>query len=91
MTSPARQKKLFEKIRQKRCKNVRFDDLCSLVKAYGWVLDRIAQNNHYFYVHPDYEGAIINIAKPHRGGDVRPYYCNNALKRIQEVASYDDE
>jgi hypothetical protein len=87
--SPSREK-LFSRIREQRCKSVRFDDLCSLVQAYGWVLDRIAQNNHYYYIHPDYPELIINIAKPHRGNQVKRVYCKNALRCIQEIIEYDD-
>jgi len=89
MTSKTRRKKLFNKIDQKRCKSVRFDDLCTLVEAYGWVLHRIAKNNHYYYVHPDHAEAIINIAKPHQG-DVKRHYCRTALGIIQEFED-DDE
>jgi hypothetical protein len=82
---------LLEAIRQKRCRNVRFDDLCSLVEKYGWVLDRIAKNNHYYYIHPEHPGIIINIPKPHSGNEVKRVYCKTAIECIQEISEYDDE
>lgn len=89
MASPARSKKLFDKIRQKRCKNVRFDELCSLLEKHGWILHTIARNSHYIYVHTNYEGTV-NVPKPHPGPDVKPFYCRRALSAIEEVAGYDE-
>jgi len=88
MVSSEHHRRQFEKVLQKRCKNVGFDELCSLLEMHGWTLDRIARNNHYIYVHPDYEG-IVNIPKPHRGSDVKPVYCRHALQAIEEVAGYE--
>lgn len=87
--SPSKEK-LLQRIREKRCKAVRFDDLCSLVEKYGWVLDRIARNAHYYYIHPEHPNMIINIAKPHSGDEVKPVYCKKALELIEEIAEYDE-
>jgi len=59
------------------------------MEAYGCVLDRIC-GSHHIYTHPRYEG-IITIPKPHRGADVKPPFCWQALKAIQEMVSYGDE
>ena len=88
MTSLERRKKLFNRVHQKRCKNVGFGQLCSLLEMHDWTLERIAKNNHYIYVHPNYEGTV-NIPKPHKGTDVKPPYCRNALRAIEEVAGYE--
>jgi predicted RNA binding protein YcfA (HicA-like mRNA interferase family) len=89
MTTSTRRRKLYEKILRKRCKNVRFEDLCSLLEMYDWVLDRIARNSHYIYVHSDYEG-IVNVPRPHDSPHVKSPYCRDALLAIQEVMGYDD-
>ncbi len=89
MTSSDRRQKLYRKISNKRCKNVRFKDICKLLEMYDWVLDRIARNSHYIYVHHDYEG-IVNIPRPHDSPNVKLPYCRNALRAIQEVIN-DDE
>jgi predicted RNA binding protein YcfA (HicA-like mRNA interferase family) len=88
MTSPDRRRRKFDRICQKRCKNVKFDELCSLLEMHDWTLDRIARGNHYIYVHPDYEG-IVNIPKPHKDPDVKSVYCRHALRAIEEVAEYE--
>jgi predicted RNA binding protein YcfA (HicA-like mRNA interferase family) len=85
--SPERCEREFERIRAKRCRNVRFDELCSLLEMHGWVLDRIARNNHYIFVHRDYLG-IVSIPRPHRG-HVKLPYCKHALQAIEEVAGYE--
>lgn len=89
MTSPARRQKTFARISAKRCKNVGFEELCNLLKLHDWVLDRVAKNNHYIYVHPEYEGTTVNIPKPH-SGDVKRCYCRHALAAIREVTGYDE-
>ena len=89
MTASDRRQKLYEKIIGKRCKNVRFQDICKLLEMYGWVVDRVARNSHYIYVHPDYEG-IVNIPRPHDGPTVKLPYCRNALRAIQELVNNDE-
>jgi predicted RNA binding protein YcfA (HicA-like mRNA interferase family) len=88
MTSLERRRRKFDGVRQKRCKNVGFNELRSLLEMHDWTLDRIAKNNHYIYVHPDYEG-IVNLPKPHKGSDVKPVYCRHAIRAIEEVADYE--
>jgi len=90
LTSLSRPRRLYERIRSKRCKNVHFKELCSLLEMHDWALDRIARKNHYIYIHEDYEG-VVSIPRPHRGSDVKSPYCWRALRAIQEVADYDDE
>ncbi len=88
MTSLTRRKKRYLRIKEKRCKSVRFQELRSLLEMHEWVLHRVARNSHYIFVHSDYVG-IVNVPKPH-GADVKSVYCRHALKAIQEVAGYDE-
>jgi len=88
MAPSDRRKRRSDRIRQKRGKNTSFNELCSLLEAHGWTLERIARDNHYLYVHPDYEG-IVNVPRPHQGSEVKSVYCRNALQAIKEVAGYE--
>lgn len=49
------------------------------------------QKSNHYHIHPSHLGAIINTARPHQGQDVKPAYCRNALKTIQETVDYDEE
>jgi hypothetical protein len=89
MTSPDRLKKLYESVRNKKCRNVRFKELESLLLKHGWELHKIARNNHYLYAHPEFQG-FVGVAKPHKGSDIKTVYCRNALKAIEEIEGYDD-
>ena len=82
-------RRLYERIRAKRGKNVHFEEVCHLLELHDWELHRIAKSNHYLYVHSDYEGTV-NIPKPHHS-DVLPTYVRNAIKAIEEVEGYSDE
>jgi len=89
MSISARRRKLYEKVLRKRCQNVHFKEICSLLEMYGWTLDRIAKNSHYIYIHSEYEG-IVNIPRPHDSPNVKRPYCRNALRAIQEIMDDDD-
>ncbi len=86
MTRPEKQ---LRRIKDKRCKNVKFEELCSLVESYGFELNRIS-SSHHIYKHQDFQG-IVNIQKPHHGGDVQPRICKQALNAVEEVKEYYDE
>ena len=88
MPASDRARRQYNRFRESRCKNVRFEKLCRLLEMYDWQLDRIAQNNHYLYVHTDYEG-LVSILKPYRGPHVLRPYCLDALDAIAEVEGYD--
>jgi predicted RNA binding protein YcfA (HicA-like mRNA interferase family) len=81
--------KRLRRIQEKRCKNVKFKELCSLVESYGFVLDR-TKGSHHIYKYPGsgYEG-IVTI--PHHGSDVPRPFCWQALEAIEEVIEYHDE
>lgn len=81
MTRPEKQ---LRRIKEKRCKNVKFRELCSLVESFGFVLDRV-NGSHYIYKHSGYDG-IVTI--PHHGGDVPRPFCWQALDAIEEILEY---
>ena len=89
MPQSDRRWKQYQKIAQRRCKNVSFNQLCSLLELFGWVRDRVARSNHYIHVHDRYEG-FVNVPKPHQGRDVRSVYCREALRAISEVEENDE-
>jgi len=84
----AKREKQLQRIQERRCRNVKFEELCSLVGSYGFALDRI-RGSHHIFKHPGYTG-IVNVQKPHPGGDVQPAICMQALRAIQEVIEFDD-
>ena len=89
MTSGSRGKKLLDRVLQKRCKNVRFDDLRTLLEAYGFVRDRIS-SSHHIYTHPCYRG-IVTLQKPHHQPEVPQPFCRQALTAIQEIIELENE
>jgi predicted RNA binding protein YcfA (HicA-like mRNA interferase family) len=89
MVSSTRRRRLLERIRQRRCKNVRFGDLCWLLEAYGFVLDRI-HGSHYVYTHSRLE-RILTVPKPHGTSEVKPVYCRQALEAIEDIIAFEDE
>jgi len=86
-----RREKQLQRIDEKRCKNVKFEELCSLVESYGFMLDR-TRGSHHIYKHPNpnFQGIVI-IQKPHHTSDVQPRICKQALNAIQELIEYYDE
>jgi len=88
MTSPARRKKLLQKIRDKRCKNVSFEELRTLVEAYDCELKN-TPGSHHMYVHPALSRRIV-LQKPH-GSDVPKPFCWQVLKAIQRIIDYCEE
>lgn len=85
MVNPQKRLRELEKCIQKKCRNVSFEELCKLLEMFGWVLERVANNNHYYYTHPEYPEYAVNIARPHKGNEVKPFYCIRAIKNIKEI------
>ena len=88
MVSSSQRRKRLDRIRQRRCKSVRFDDLCWLLEAYGFVLDRTA-GTHYTYTHALLE-RIITVHRPHNTSEVKRGYCKQVLKAIEDVIDLDE-
>lgn len=59
--------------------NVRFRDLCDLVEAFGFELDRI-EGSHHLFVHPAVP-QIINLQP--LGQDAKPYQIRQFLRLVQ--------
>jgi predicted RNA binding protein YcfA (HicA-like mRNA interferase family) len=87
MVSAAQRKKLLDRIRQKRCKNVRFEDLVRLLEAYGCIHDR-TRGSHHIYVYPGLRRPIV-LQKPHRS-DVPPPFCRQILQIIEEIIEFEE-
>jgi len=85
MTSATRRQKLLRRIREKRCKNVRFEELRALVEAYGCTCCRV-KGSHHIYEHPALQRPIV-LQKPHQS-DVPVAYCWQILKAIQVIIDY---
>lgn len=72
----SRIEKLFVKMLEGRLR--RFSDLERLLRALGFVLDRIA-GSHHIYVHAE-TGSIISLQP--KGGEVKPYQLRQARDMI---------
>jgi len=88
MISSGRRQKLLNAIRDKRCRNVHFRELCNLVQAYGCELAR-TRGSHHAYKHPALKRTII-IQKPHHSPDVPPRFCRQVLKYIYQIMEYEN-
>ena len=74
-----KKKKLLEKILS-GSKNIKFDEMVTLVEAFGFRLDRI-KGSHYIFKHPDLIG-IINLQN--RKGKIQPYQIRQFLALVEE-------
>jgi predicted RNA binding protein YcfA (HicA-like mRNA interferase family) len=76
-----KKRKLLEKILS-GSKNIQFDELATLVQAFGFTLSRIS-GSHHIFTHPDIP-AIINLQN--RKGKAIPYQVRQFLALIEEYA-----
>lgn len=67
-------------------RNVKLRDLVSLLKAFGFSLERVT-GSHHIFTHPKWDG-ILNIQD--RGGEAKPYQVRQAIKAIEEVLKCTD-
>ena len=74
-----KKKKLLAKILS-GSKNIRFDEMVSLIEAFGFRLDRV-NGSHHIFKHPDIIG-IVNIQN--RKGKVQPYQIRQFLALVEE-------
>jgi predicted RNA binding protein YcfA (HicA-like mRNA interferase family) len=74
-----KKKKLLEKILS-GSKNIQFDEMVSLVEAFGFRLDRVS-GSHHIFKHPDIP-EIINIQN--RKGKAQPYQVRQFLALVEE-------
>lgn len=61
-------------------RNIRFDDLCQLAKAFGFLLDRTSGSHHIFR-HP--HGLTLNF-QPDRNHQAKPYQIRQLLDLVEE-------
>lgn len=74
-----KKKKLLEKVLS-GSKNIQFNEMVSLIKAFGFELDRIS-GSHHIFKHPDVAG-IVNIQN--RKGKVPVYQIRQFLALVEE-------
>jgi predicted RNA binding protein YcfA (HicA-like mRNA interferase family) len=74
-----KKKKLLEKILS-GSKNIQFDEMVSLVEAFGFRLDRVS-GSHHIFKHPDISD-LVNIQN--RKGKAQPYQVRQFLAIVEE-------
>jgi predicted RNA binding protein YcfA (HicA-like mRNA interferase family) len=60
--------------------NIRFQEICSLVEAFGFRLDRIS-GSHYIYVHPQVP-ELVNLQNVK--GKAKPYQIRQFLSIVEK-------
>jgi predicted RNA binding protein YcfA (HicA-like mRNA interferase family) len=76
-----KKRKLLEKILA-GSQNIQFDELVTLVEAFGFTLSRI-NGSHHIFSHPDIP-EIVNLQN--RKGKAVPYQIRQFLSLIEEYA-----
>ncbi len=83
-----KKRKLLEKILS-GSKNVRFEDLLTLLGGFGFELKR-TRGSHYVFKHPDVP-ALLSV-QPTSNGQAKPYQVRQFLTLVEEYnLSLDDE
>jgi len=77
----SKKRKLLEKVLS-GSKNIQFDDLVTLVEAFGFSLSRI-NGSHHIFTHPTIT-ELINLQN--RNGKAIPYQVRQFLILIEEYA-----
>ena len=73
-----KKRKLLERILT-GSKNIRFDEMVSLVEAFGFRLSRIS-GSHHIFVHPDVQ-ELVNLQDV--GGKAKPYQIRQFLRLVE--------
>ena len=60
-------------------KNIRFDDLTTLVRAFGFRLSRIS-GSHHIFTHPDIP-ELVNLQEVR--GQAKPYQVRQFMKLVE--------
>jgi predicted RNA binding protein YcfA (HicA-like mRNA interferase family) len=76
-----KKRKLLEKVLL-GSKNIQFNEIVTLIEAFGFTLSRI-NGSHHIFTHPDIP-EIINIQN--KKGQVPPYQVRQFLALIEEYA-----
>lgn len=61
-------------------KNIRFDEMCTLVEAFGFRLSRI-KGSHHIFIHPQVT-ELINLQNV--DGKAKPYQIRQFLKLVEQ-------
>ncbi len=72
-------RKIYEKLLA-GSRNVRFEDLCKVAKAFGYRLDRISGSHHIF----EHRGATRPLNFQNDRGQAKPYQIRQFLRDIEE-------
>jgi len=72
-------RKLLQKI-LRGSRNVRFNDLVALVKAFGFHLDRV-KGSHHIFVHSELK-ELVNLQNV--SGQAKPYQVRQFLKLVEK-------
>ena len=78
--SVVKKRKLFEKAFNSPG-NVRFDEFVTLLKAFGFTLDRV-RGSHHVFVHPEL-GELLSIQSK-QGGKAKPYQLRQFFKLVEQ-------
>ncbi len=62
-------------------RNIRFEDVCGLVKALGFALDR-TRGSHHIFVHPRHSALRLNL-QPDRNRQVKPYQLRQLIEAME--------
>ncbi len=74
-----KKRKILEKVLS-GSKNIRFNEMVTLIEAYGFSLARIS-GSHHIFAHPEVP-EIVNIQN--KKGEVTPYQVRQFLSLIEE-------
>ncbi|MBW4623312.1 MAG: type II toxin-antitoxin system HicA family toxin [Cyanosarcina radialis HA8281-LM2] len=74
-----KKKKLLEKVLL-GSKNIQFDEMVSLIEAFGFTLARVS-GSHHIFKHPDVVD-LVNIQN--RKGKAQPYQIRQFLALVEE-------
>jgi predicted RNA binding protein YcfA (HicA-like mRNA interferase family) len=77
----SKKRKLLEKILT-GSKNIRFDELVTLVEAFGFTLSRV-NGSHHIFTHPEIS-EIVNLQN--KQGKAVPYQVRQFLSLIEQYA-----
>jgi predicted RNA binding protein YcfA (HicA-like mRNA interferase family) len=84
-----KKRKLFQKILS-GSKNIRFDDLITVIQAFGFIYKRTS-GSHQVYKHPNVP-EVLSL-QPTKDGKIKTYQLRQFLAMIEEyslVATFDD-
>ncbi len=78
----SKKRKLYEKVLA-GSNNIRFDDLVTLLIAFGFQLDRTA-GSHYIFKHP--KVAVLLSLQTTSNGQAKPYQIRQFLGLVEQYA-----